>query len=82
MWKGLGFQWRAGPCKHGCKVVKFVVLMTRHFGRWPFAIFYKLGVPEQALGGIPIGLGLLKLLNVHVLCHWYWLLGMTRFTCT
>ena len=38
----------------------------------PFARFYRLGVPEQALGGIPLGFGIVvedkpsELMNFHV----------------
>ena len=34
-----------------------LVLKARHLGGSAFCIFYKLGVPEQALGGIPLGFG-------------------------
>ena len=34
-----------------------LVLKARHFSGSAFCNSYKLGVPEQALGGIPLGFG-------------------------
>ena len=35
-----------------------LVLKARHFGGSAFCNFYRLGVPEQALGGISLGFGI------------------------
>ena len=36
-----------------------LVLKARHLGGFAFCNFYRLGVPEQALGGIPLGFGII-----------------------
>ena len=35
-----------------------LVLKARHLGGSAFCNFYRLGVPEQALGGIPLSFGI------------------------
>ena len=41
-----------------------LVLKARHLGGFAFCDFYRLGVPEQALGGFPLALGLLLKINL------------------
>ena len=38
-----------------------LVLKTRHLGDSAFCNFHRLGVPEQAPGGIPLGSGIVTL---------------------
>ena len=39
-------------------LVIIVCHKARHLGGSAFCNFYRLGVPEQALGGIPLGFGI------------------------
>ena len=39
-------------------ILPSVVLKARHLGGSAFCNFYRLGVAEQALGGIPLGFGI------------------------
>ena len=39
-------------------MLAFVVLKARHLGGSAFCSFHRLGEPEQALGRIPLGFGI------------------------
>ena len=47
-----------GTCSFMYIVYTFLVLKARHLGGSAFCNFYRLGVPEQASGGIAVGFGI------------------------
>ena len=47
-----------------CIYVPFLVLMAGHLGGSVFFDFHRLGVSEQALGGVPLGFGFLWKINL------------------